>query len=62
MRGCSAAIFASGLMDRLKESTIQIFMALLSKVTTEYDENVPDIEERLTFVQSGYMMERYIPT
>lgn len=52
----SAARFASRLVKRFKESTIQVFMARVCEVFEECGENVPDTNVQLTFVESRSKM------
>lgn len=51
-----AAIFVSAFVERIKESTMQKFTALVHKIAAEFGEQVPDAELWLAFLNSGYMI------
>lgn len=62
MQKILAAIFASRLVNRLKKTTMQIYVELLREVAAKCGKSILAKELRLTFVKSGYMMREYILT
>lgn len=52
----STVSFASGLVERFKESTIHVVSKHLCKITAKCGKNDSDAEERLMFVHSGYIL------
>lgn len=55
-------MFASKLWKPFKGSTILIFLGLVMMEAAHFGGSAPDTEERLAFVESGYMMAGYIST
>lgn len=62
VRGSSAESFASGLVVQFKERTIVRFLDLVREVAVQRGKIIRDMEVRLTFVKSEYMIEGYIMT
>lgn len=57
-----AATFSSGFVKPFKESTMQMFMALVGAVAAECSENILNAELQLVFVKSAYIIGVYVPT
>lgn len=57
-----AAIFASELLERFKVRTIQTLLAPVRKASEECVGNAPNTKERLTFLNSRYIIGVHIFT
>lgn len=56
MQNHSAASFASKLSKRFNKRKIPMFLALMCKVAGEHVENISDMEVRLPFTKSVYII------